>query len=65
MDVVSLLVWLAVFVIVIVVAWWLLNQLPLDPMARQIITIAIVVICAIIVIAVLLRLTGVGSLHVP
>lgn len=65
MDLVSLLVWLAVLVIVVLVAYWVLNQLPLDPMAKQIITICFVVVVAIIAIGILLRMSGSTIVHLP
>lgn len=65
MDIVHLIVWLGVLVIAVCVVWWLINQAPLDPMAKKVITIASVVICAVIAIILLLQLGGVGTLRVP
>ena len=62
MALVDLLVWLAVIVIVILVAWYILSQLPLPPPIKQIVTIALVVIIASIVIYILLNFTHTASL---
>lgn len=64
MDLVTLIVWVAVLIIVLLVLWWLLQQLPLDPMAQKIITIAVVVIVAVVAIAFLLKFSGAGSVRV-
>jgi len=64
MDLVNLLVMVGVAVIVICVVWRLLSQVPLDPMMRKVITIAAVVIVAILCIYFLLSLTGRGSMRV-
>lgn len=61
---IELLIGFAVFVIVVVVLWWLLTQLPLPEPAGQIIRIAVVVLVAVVVIAFLLQ-GGVGGLRVP
>lgn len=57
----ELLVWLAVIVIVAIVAWWLINQIGLPEPAQKIITIVFVVVLAVLLISVLLGLTGVGG----
>ena len=56
----ELLVWLAVLVIVVLVAWWLMQQLSLPEPVQRIVTIVLVVVVAIIAIGVLLNLTGMG-----
>jgi chromate transport protein ChrA len=63
MDIVTLLVWVAVLVIAILAAFWIINQVPMDPKARQIINIVVVAAVAIIAIVVLMRFTGVNSLR--
>ncbi len=60
----GILVTFAIFVIVIVVLWYLLQQLPLPEPAGRIIQIAIVVIVAVFVIGVLLQYSG-GAAHFP
>jgi hypothetical protein len=60
-DLIGLLVFLAVAVIVISVAWWLLSQVSLDPQIRRIITIVMVVVVAIIGIIILLKFAGYGT----
>lgn len=57
---VEMLVYLAVLVIVILVAWYLLQQMALPEPANKIITIVLVVVVAIIAIGILLQLTGIG-----
>jgi len=64
MDLVQLLVIVAVAVIVIIVIYWLLQQVTLDPKIRQIITIAMVVLVAILAIVFLMRIGGMGSVRV-
>lgn len=48
----------AAFVIVIIVLWYLLKQLPLPPMANKLIEIAVVVAVALLVLWFLLALVG-------
>jgi hypothetical protein len=57
---IDLLVYLAVFVIVVCLVWWLLTQLPLPEPAGRIIQIAVVVIVAVVVIGLLLNFAGHG-----
>ena len=59
---IDLVVWLAVLVILCLVAWFLLQQVPLPEPARRIVTIVLVVVVALVAIVVLLNLTGVGGL---
>ena len=59
---IELLVYLAIFVIVAIVVWWLLQQLALPEPLGRILMIAMVLIGAIIIIVLLLRFTGVASL---
>lgn len=54
----SLLITLAIFVIVVIVIWYLLQQLPLPEPAGKIIQIALVVIVAVFVIGLLLQYSG-------
>ena len=54
----QMLVMFAVFVIVVIVLWWLLQKLPLPEPAGTIIQIAIVVIVAVVVIGYLLNAGG-------
>lgn len=61
----SILISFAIFVIVIVLLWWLLQQLPLPEPAGKIIQIAIVVIVAVVVIGFLLQFAGGGGLTLP
>lgn len=58
-------IYFAVFVVVIVLVWYLLQQLPLPPPANQFIQIAIVVLVAVVVVVFLLSLTGGGGGHIP
>ena len=61
MDPIGLLVVLAVLVIVIGVAAWLLGQVNLDPQIKRIINVVFVVVIAIIAIAILLKFAGYGG----
>lgn len=56
---IELVVWLAVLIILVIVAWYLLSQITLPEPAGQIIRIVIVVVIAVVAIGVLLSLTGV------
>jgi heme A synthase len=58
----DILVYLAVFVILAIVIWWLLSQLELPEPLRKIIGIVIVVIGAVILIGILLNFTGHGGI---
>lgn len=58
---IDILVYLAVFVIIAIVVWYLLTQLELPEPLRKIITIVIVVIGAVFLIGLLLNLTGHGG----
>lgn len=64
MDLTQLLVLVGVAVIVICVVWWLMSQVPLDNMARKVITIAVVVVVALVCIWFLLSLGGVHGVKV-
>lgn len=62
----SLLVSLAILAIVIIVVWFILNQLPIPEPARNIVTIVLVVVVAVVAIGILLNLSGnprMGLLH--
>jgi hypothetical protein len=67
MDLVHILITVAVAVIVILVIYWLLQQVVLDPQIRRIVNIAAVVIVAIIAIIFLLQFGGMGgtTIRVP
>jgi hypothetical protein len=58
---IELLVWLAVLVIVVLVVWYLLQQMGLPEPAQRIITIVLVVIVAVIAIGILLQFAGIGG----
>ena len=58
---IEMLVWLAVLVIVVLVVWYLLQQMGLPEPAQRIITIALVVVVAVIVIGMLLQFAGMGG----
>ena len=62
---INLLVYLAVFVIVAALVWWVLQQLTLPEPIQKIVLILFVVICALILISILLSVVGGGGLHVP
>ena len=64
MDIVQLLVILAVGVIALVVVFYLLQQVSIDPAVRRIITIAMVVIIGIVAIILLLNIGGFNT-HGP
>lgn len=57
---IDLIVYLAVLVIVVILVWWLLSQVPLPEPAGRIIKIVLVVVIALIAIMLLLNLTGHG-----
>jgi hypothetical protein len=57
---IDLIVYLAIFVIVAVVLWWLLQQLALPEPIGKIVTIVLVVVAAVFLIMLLLGLTGQG-----
>jgi hypothetical protein len=63
MDVISLLIWLAVLVIVIVAAQAILNRVSIDPATRSIINVAVIAVIGIVAIIILLRLGGVGAVR--
>jgi hypothetical protein len=63
MEVITLLIWLAVLVIAILVAFWIIAQVPMDPKAKQLINILVVVVVAIIAIYLLLQIGG--GLRIP
>lgn len=56
----DLLVYLAIFVIVVIVIWWLLSQLSLPEPIGKIVNIVLVVVAVVVLISILLHLTGVG-----
>ncbi len=57
---IDLIVYLAVFVIVVVLIWWLLQQIPLPEPIGKIVTIVLVVVAAVVLIGLLLNLAGHG-----
>lgn len=56
----DILVYVAILVIVVIVLWWLLSQLQLPEPLNKIITIALVVIGAVVLIGIMLQFTGSG-----
>ncbi len=58
---IDLLVYLAIFVILAIVIWYILSQLPLPEPLGKILLIVVVVIGAIILIGILLNFTGHGG----
>jgi heme A synthase len=57
---IDILVYLAVFVIVIILVWWLLQQVSLPEPLHKMAMIVLVVVGAVVLIGLLLHLTGVG-----
>ncbi len=57
---VDMLIYLAVFVILAIVIWWVLSQLPLPDPLRTVLVIVVVVIGAVILINILLNFAGHG-----
>jgi hypothetical protein len=62
---ITLLVYLAVFIILAVLIWWLLQQVTLPEPLNKIVMIVFVVIGAIVLIGLLLSVSGGGGLHLP
>lgn len=62
---ISLLIYLAVFVIVAALIWWILQQFPLPPPIDKLVLVIFVVVCVIILISILLGLGNGGGLHLP
>ncbi len=61
---IDLLVYLAIIVILAIVIWWVLSQVPLPDPLKRVLTIVIVVVGTIILIALLLNFAhGDHSLH--
>ena len=58
---IDLLIYLAIIVILAIVIWWVLSQVPLPEPLKQILMIVIVVIGAVILIGLLLNFTGHGG----
>lgn len=56
----DILVYLAIFIILAILVWWLLSQVSLPEPLAKIVTIVFVVVCAIILIGFLMQVTGVG-----
>lgn len=63
MDLISLVILLGVLAIVLVVAFFLINQFQMDPAIRRIVTIVLVIVIAVVAIWILLSLRG-GNLHI-
>lgn len=61
----EILIYFAILVIVLVVLWYLLQQLPLPEPAGKIVMICIVVVVAVTAIGFLLQFAGGGGLHLP
>lgn len=63
---IDLIVYLAVFAIVAVLIWWILQQLPLPEPVGKIVMIVFVVVAVVVLITLLLRLTGhSGGISLP
>lgn len=63
---IAFLIWVLILLIVMSLAWWILGQLPLPAPIKQIATVILVVVCAIILIYMLLGLAGgVPGFHFP
>jgi hypothetical protein len=60
-DLVSLLIWVAVAVIVLVAVYAILQRVPVDPAVRNIINIAVICVVAIVIVIILLKFTGSGG----
>ncbi len=56
----DILVYLAIFIILAILVWWLLQQVTLPEPLGKIITIVFVVICVVVLIGLLMQVTGVG-----
>lgn len=56
----DILVYLAIFIILAILIWWLLQQVSLPEPLGKIVTIVFVVICAVILIGMMMQVTGVG-----
>jgi cytochrome bd-type quinol oxidase subunit 1 len=65
MDLMWLIGVAAILVICVIIAYYLLNQVNLDPTARKIVQIGLVVVVAIVVIWIIAAITGVGHVRVP
>ena len=57
----ELLVSIGVLAIIIVVVWWLLQQMNLPEPIQKIVTIVLVIVVAVVLIGLLLSLTGHGG----
>jgi hypothetical protein len=62
---IQLLVYITVFIILAILIWWILQQVPLPEPLGKIVMIVFVVVCVIALISILLSATGGGGLHVP
>jgi len=62
---ITLLVYLAVFVIVAALIYWILQQFPLPPPIDKLVIAIFVVVCVIVLISILLQVGGGGSLQMP
>jgi len=58
----DLLVYLAIFVIVAILIWWLLQQITLPEPIGKILMIVFVIIAAVVLIGFLLNVTGHGGI---
>lgn len=50
MPLISVLLWLLIFVLVVMIALWLVRQLPIDPPMQKIAVIVVVVIALIVLL---------------
>ena len=62
---ITLLIYLAIFVIVAALICWILQQFPLPPPIDKLVMVIFVVVCVIVLISILLQLGGGGPLHMP
>ena len=58
---VDLLIYVAIGVIVLVLLWWIISQVPLPPPLGQILNIVLVVVAALFIIGILLHFGGHAS----
>jgi hypothetical protein len=63
MDLITLIVWIAVLAIVVVAAWYILQQVPLPDPIRRIVLIAMVAVVAVVAIIVLLQFAHMGPMR--
>lgn len=62
---ISLVIWVAVLVIIAILVWWILSQLPLPPPIRTVLDIVLVVIVVLILIVILLQIPSLVNFRGP